>query len=100
MAPRQELDEGGLADARGAGEHGVALPLSQEDFKETVDLVGPVGEVVEIPVFGKLRQVSAVLEQDTVVAQGALLVEKSLAVCRIRRAWRISQGSSCRCPPT
>jgi len=64
---RQKFDEGGLADAGRAGEHGVAFFLPQEHFDQAVHFLGPIGKVVEIALFGQRCQFAAVLEEYAVV---------------------------------
>src|SRR4051812_1048316 len=57
----EALDDGGLADARLADEHGVVLRAPREDLHDPLDLGLPAHDGVELAVGGQLGQVAAEL---------------------------------------
>ena len=57
------LDDGRLADARLADEHGVVLGATGQDLDGTTDLVGTADDRVELAGTGKVADIAAVLLQ-------------------------------------
>ena len=57
----QALDDGGLADARFADQHGVVLGPAGEDLDDPLDLLLPADHGVELPLPGERREVAAEL---------------------------------------
>src|SRR5207244_4639582 len=57
-ALRQALDDGGLADARLADQHGVVLGPAREDLHDPLDLGLATDDGVELALGGELRQVA------------------------------------------
>ena len=57
----QALDDGGLADAGLADQHGVVLRAAGEDLHHALDLVHAADDRVELALGGELRQVAAEL---------------------------------------
>ena len=57
------LDDGRLADARLANEHGVVLGAAGQDLDGTADLVGTADDRVELAGAGKVADIAAVLLQ-------------------------------------
>src|SRR5687767_3667377 len=55
----EPLDDGGLAHARLADEHGVVLLPAAEDLHDTFDLAAPSDGWIELGLTGELREVAA-----------------------------------------
>ncbi len=55
----QAFDDGGLADAGLAQEHGVVLGAAAEDLDDAFDLVLPADDRVELALAGQLGEVAA-----------------------------------------
>src|SRR5207245_2768267 len=60
-AGREALDDGGLADAGLADQHGVVLRAAREDLHHALDLGLAPDDRIELPFGGLLRQVAAEL---------------------------------------
>ena len=69
----EALDDGGLADAGLADQHGVVLRAAREDLDDAADLVVAADDRVELAVLGVLREVAAELLQRLVLLLGALV---------------------------
>ena len=67
-APREPLDDRGLADARVADEHRVVLRAAREDLDDAADLVVPPDHRVELPLPRELGEVLRVLLERAVLA--------------------------------
>ena len=74
----EALDDGGLADAGFAEEHGVVLGAAAEDLDDAVDFVGPADDRVELALAGEFREVAPKLSR-----AGVLLLP--LLACRSPR---------------
>ena len=61
---REALDDGGLADAGLADEHGVVLGAAREDLHDPLDLLLAADHRVELVVARGLREVAAELVED------------------------------------
>src|SRR3954465_7104338 len=68
----QPLDDGGLADARLADQHGVVLGPPGEDLHDPLDLLLAADHRVELALAGRLGEVAAELVEDQGGRRGAL----------------------------
>src|SRR4051812_38072442 len=80
----EALDDGGLADARLADEHGVVLRAPREDLHDPLDLGLPAHDRVELAVRGQLGQVAAELVEQ---------LRGLLALAALGRAGRAGAGA-------
>ncbi len=71
-AAGQPLDDGGLADARLADEHGVVLGAAREHLDDAADLFVAADDRIELALAGELGQVAAVAFERLVRAFGVL----------------------------
>ncbi len=55
----QALDDGGLADAGLAEQHGVVLGAAAEDLNDAFDFVGPADDRIELALAGQFGEVAA-----------------------------------------
>src|SRR5204862_4215502 len=60
----EALDDGGLADAGLAHEHGVVLRASREDLHDPLDLRLTTDDRIELALFGELREVAPELGEE------------------------------------
>ena len=90
---RQSLDDGRLADAGLADQHGVVLGAPRQHLDDAADLLVPADDRIELVLPGHLRQVAAVLLQRLVGRLGVLrgdalaaahLAQRRHASCRAR----------------
>jgi hypothetical protein len=77
---RQALDDGRLADARLAQQHGVVLAAAAEDLDDALDLVLAADDRVEVVLAGQLGEVAAEGVERRGLALGALGAGLALAL--------------------
>ena len=84
-APGEALDDGGLADARLADEHGVVLGAAGEDLHDAADLLVAADHRVELLGAGEGGEVAAVALQDAVLLLGRLVGDPPVAAHCLER---------------
>ncbi len=72
-APGESLDDGGLADAGLADEHGIVLRASREHLDDAANLLVASDDRIELAAARELREVAAVLLERLVFGFGILI---------------------------
>ena len=73
MRPREAFDDGGLADAGLADEHGIVLGASRQHLNDAANLLVPADDRIELAAARELGEIAPVLLERLVFRFGILI---------------------------